>query len=110
MADDIEALRSDYDEAPYESYSHPHSAPGHLAVIAWLFGLDSAELATARVLEIGCAAAGNLIPFAAAYPDSRVVGVDLSRVQIELGRQRVRALGLTNVELVDGDIGRIDLA
>jgi methyltransferase-like protein/SAM-dependent methyltransferase len=105
----VEALRTDYDEAPYESYSHPHSAPGHLAAIAWIFGLDSADLATARVLEIGCAAAGNLIPFAAMYPDARVVGIDLSRVHIELARQRIRALGLNNVELVVGDIGRMDL-
>ena len=33
----------------------------------------------ARVLEIGCAAGGNVIPFAALHPESRVVGIDLLR-------------------------------
>jgi methyltransferase-like protein/SAM-dependent methyltransferase len=107
--DAINALRADYDDAPYESYSHPHSAPGHLAAIAWLFGLDSPDVPRARVLEIGCAGAGNLIPFAAMHPAASTVGIDLSRVQIDLGRQRVRALGLDNVELINGDIGRMDL-
>jgi SAM-dependent methyltransferase len=106
----VEGLRADYDDAPYESYSHPHSAPGHLAAVAWLFGLDSAELSHSRVLEIGCAAAGNLIPFAATYPEARVVGIDLSRVHIDQGRERVRRLGLANVELIDGDVGRMDLS
>jgi SAM-dependent methyltransferase len=102
-------LRAAYDEAPYESYAHPLSAPGHLAATAWLFGLDTPDVDTARVLEIGCAAAGNLIPFAATHPRASVVGIDLSPVQISQGRERVRALGLANVQLVEGDIARVDL-
>jgi SAM-dependent methyltransferase len=38
------------------------------------------------------------------------VGIDLSPVQINQGRQRIAALGLTNVELMQADIGQIDLA
>jgi methyltransferase-like protein/SAM-dependent methyltransferase len=106
----VDSLRSAYDDAPYESYAHPRSAPGQLAAIASLFGLDTPEVSTARVLEIGCAAAGNLIPFAAMYPHARTVGIDLSRVHIRQGRQRVQALGLDNVELVHGDIASMDLA
>jgi methyltransferase-like protein len=64
----------------------------------------------ARVLEIGCAAAGNLIPFAATHPLARTVGIDLSQVHIDEGRRRVRALGLDNVELMHGDIAHLDLA
>ena len=64
----------------------------------------------ARVLEIGCAAGGNLIPFAAAHPHAHVVGIDLSQVQIDHGRARVQALGLDNMELLAGDIARMDLA
>jgi methyltransferase-like protein/ubiquinone/menaquinone biosynthesis C-methylase UbiE len=105
-----DSLRAAYDDAPYESYSHPLSAPGHLGAIASMFGLDVPEVTNARVLEIGCAAAGNLIPFAATYPHARTVGIDLSRVQISQGRRRVQALGLDNVELVHGDIARTDLA
>ena len=110
LDDSIDGLRADYDDAPYESYAHPRSSPGHLAAIALAFGLDSPDVSHARVLEIGCASAGNLIPFAAMYPHAHAVGIDLSRGQIEHGRQRVHALGLDNVELVVGDIARADLA
>ena len=66
-------------------------------------------MSTARVLEIGCAGGGNLIPFAAAHPQAHVVGIDLSQVQIDQGRARAQALGLDNLELLAGDIARMDL-
>ena len=61
-------------------------------------------------LEIGCAAGGNLIPFAALHPQARLVGIDLSSVQVDQGRRRVEALGLTNLELLQGDVAAMDLA
>jgi hypothetical protein len=84
----VDDVRAAYDETPYESYAHPQSAPGQLAAIAWAFGLDPPEVACARVLEIGCAAAGNLIPFAATHPRARTMGIDLSQVHLDLGRRR----------------------
>jgi len=33
----------------------------------------------ARVLELGCASGGNLIPYAIAYPESKCIGIDLSK-------------------------------
>lgn len=107
---ELDKLRASYDETPYESYAHPRSAPGQLASIAWLFGLNTPDVCSARVLEIGCAAAGNLIPFAAMHPRARAVGIDLSPVHITQGRQRVEALGLDNVALINGDIAQVDLA
>ena len=106
----VDDLRAAYDEAPYESYAHPQSAPGQLAAIAWAFGLDPPDVARSRVLELGCAAAGNLIPFAATHPMARTVGINLSRVHIDHRRRRVRALGLDNIELMHGDIAHLDLA
>jgi methyltransferase-like protein/2-polyprenyl-3-methyl-5-hydroxy-6-metoxy-1,4-benzoquinol methylase len=106
----VDDVRAAYDEAPYESYAHPQSAPGQLAAVAWAFGLDPPDVARARVLEIGCAAAGNLIPFAATHPLARTVGIDLSQVHIDQGLRRVRALGLDNVELVHSDIAHLDPA
>jgi methyltransferase-like protein/2-polyprenyl-3-methyl-5-hydroxy-6-metoxy-1,4-benzoquinol methylase len=108
--DPVDRLRADYDTTPYVSDAFPQSAPGQLAAIAHLFGLATPEVATARVLEIGCAAGGNCLPFAAAHPEARVVGLDLSSVQIELGRSRAEALGLDNLELIAGDIAQIDVA
>jgi methyltransferase-like protein/protein-L-isoaspartate O-methyltransferase len=110
LDDALDKLRADYDTTPYTSNSFPQSAPGQLAAIAYLFGLETPEVSTARVLEIGCAGGGNLIPFAAAHPRARVVGIDLSEVQIDQGRTRVQALGLNNLELLAGDIARMDLA
>ncbi|OBA85138.1 hypothetical protein A5662_00200 [Mycobacteriaceae bacterium 1482268.1] len=110
MPDAVDALRADYDTTPYVSDAFPQSAPGQLAAIAHLFGVETPEVSSARMLEIGCAAGGNCIPFAATHPNARVVGLDLSPVQIRHGRSRAEALGLDNLELIAGDIARMDLA
>jgi methyltransferase-like protein/SAM-dependent methyltransferase len=110
VGDAVDQLRADYDTTPYTSNSFPQSAPGQLAAIAHLFGLDTPEVSSARVLEIGCAAGGNVIPFAAAHPRARVVGIDLSQVQVDHGRARVHSLGINNLELIAGDIARMNLA
>lgn len=110
-ADDaIARLRADYDETPYTSDAFPQSAPGRLAAIAYVFGLRPPDVSSARVLEIGCAAGGNLIPFAVEHLGAEVVGIDLSPVQIELGRARAAAMGLSNVQFIAADIARLDVA
>jgi len=106
----VEQVRADYDAAPYESHAYPESAPGRLAAIAHLLGLDTPEVSRARIVEIGCAAGGNLIPFAVEHPRAHAVGIDLSPVQIEQGRLLVEAMGLDNLDLVTGDIASMDLA
>jgi SAM-dependent methyltransferase len=106
----VDRRGADYDAAPYDLHAFPQSAPGQLAAIAYLFGLDAPEASTARVLKIGCASGGNLIPLAAKHPEARAVGIDLSPVQIGEGRRRAQALGLGNLELVRGDIARMELA
>ncbi|CAN5300222.1 lysine methyltransferase [soil metagenome] len=108
--DAVTQLRADYDATPYTSNSFPQSAPGQLAAIAHLFGLDTPAVSTARVLEIGCAAGGNVIPFAAAEPRAHVVGIDLSQVQIDEGRVLAQALDLDNLQLIAGDIATMEPA
>jgi methyltransferase-like protein/trans-aconitate methyltransferase len=110
LTDEVDQLRADYDATPYISDAFPQSAPDQLAAIAHLFGLDTPEVAHARVLEIGCAAGGNVVPFAVTHPEAHVVGIDLSQVQIDIGRRRVQVLGVDNLELLAGDIARTDLA
>lgn len=110
MDEAVDGLRADYDAVPYESHAYPLTAPGHLAAVAHVFGLDSPAVSTARVLEIGCSAGDNLIPFAAWHPHAHAVGIDLSQVQVDQGRRRVQELGLGNLELVQGDIASMDLA
>jgi methyltransferase-like protein/SAM-dependent methyltransferase len=107
--DAVDRLRADYDATPYTSMSFPPSAPGQLAAVAHLLGLSTAPVSSARVLEIGCATGGNIIPFAAAHPQARIVGLDLSQVQVDLASTRAGQLGLDNVKFVAGDIARQDL-
>lgn len=93
-----------YDLLPYKSYPFSDSHPNHLATIAALFGLESAPIERCRVLEMGCAAGGNIVPMAVALPESTFVGVELSARQVEEGRQTCAALGLRNIELLHKSI------
>lgn len=95
---------STYDRLPYTSYPFEQTHPGALAALAGLFGLTAPPVRTARILELGCAAGGNLIPLAAEFPESVCVGIDLSPVQIEDGQQRIAYSGLRNVRLECRDL------
>ncbi len=101
----MSALDDSYEEIPYESSAFPQSHPGNLGVIATLFGMQPASLEGARILEIGCAGGGNLLPVAAAHPGSQCVGIDLSPGHIAEARAGVEALRLRNVSLHVMDIG-----
>ncbi|QOF80482.1 class I SAM-dependent methyltransferase [Variovorax sp. 38R] len=101
-------LTSYYDAVPYDSHPFPQSAVEHLEALAFLFGLDAPPPQTARVLELGCAAGGNLIPFAVRHPEARAVGVDLSRVQVAQGAAALDQAGLSNIELKTFNIADID--
>ncbi|WP_158884018.1 class I SAM-dependent methyltransferase [Rhodanobacter sp. L36] len=104
MSELIERIAGTYDELPYNSSAFAQSAPEHLHAVAHLFGLKTPPPARARVLELGCAAGGNLIPFAAHHPQGHAVGVDLSGVQIDAGQRAVRAMGLKNIQLKQASI------
>jgi len=97
-----------YDLLPYESIAFPETHPTHLAVLGRLFGLNTPEAEDCRVLELGCASGGNLIPMAWHLPGSRFLGIDLSRPQIEDGLRLTTRLGLSNIELRQGDILALD--
>ncbi|MGL4811021.1 MAG: methyltransferase regulatory domain-containing protein [Beijerinckiaceae bacterium] len=89
-----------YDLLPYVSNPFPQTIPARTGAIARLFGLNPAPMETARILELGCASGGNIIPLASRYPKARFIGVDLSRTQVAAGRARIAALGLTNIEIL----------
>jgi methyltransferase-like protein/SAM-dependent methyltransferase len=93
-----------YDRVPYHSLPFAQTHPARLAAIATLLGLAPPPVTTARVLEIGCAAGGNIIPMALELPTGRFTGFDLSRIQIEQGRALVRDLGLVNIGLTVADV------
>ena len=99
-----EATSRKYDETPYPSMPYPQTHPNHLAVIGMLFGMQPPELANRRVLELGCADTGNLIPMAANLPEVEFVGVDTSARHITDGQELVDQLGLTNIRLLHQSI------
>ncbi len=99
-----QAVADAYDQVPYQSKPFAQTTPEQLWAMATLFGLNPPDVATARVLEIGCSAGGNLIPLAARFPQMHCVGVDISAVEIGHGLAQVQALKLTNCELLALDI------
>jgi len=93
-----------YDELPYTVLSHYFTHPDRLATAGALFGLTPQPVENCRVLELGCASGGNLIPMAYALPGSQFVGIDLSSDQIEQGQAYLRMLKLANIDLVRQDL------
>lgn len=104
------AAESTYDELPYEDFAFFHTHPGNLAAVATLCGLAPPAVAACRVLELGCGAGFNLLAMSQSLPDARLVGVDLSRRQIEAGREMAARAGTANVELLVGDVAALDEA
>lgn len=96
-----------YDELPYDSLPLPETQPDFLAAVAKLHGFDAPDPTQARILELGCASGGNLIPLAWRWPGSECVGVELSRVQAEAGTNFIRHLGLSNIRIVHGDLAAL---
>jgi methyltransferase-like protein/cyclopropane fatty-acyl-phospholipid synthase-like methyltransferase len=96
--------QTSYDLVPYLSKPYPQSQPNRLATVATLAGLRPVPVVSSRVLELGCAAGGNLLPLAVALPGATFVGIDLSSKQLEEGRRIVADLGLKNIELLHKDI------
>ena len=105
MSDD---QASSYDELPYGDNCFPYTHPDHLAALGSLYGIDPPAVAHCRVLELGCAGGGNLIPMAAGLPAASFVGIDLSARQVAAGREIVNALGLSNIELVAMNLAEVD--
>jgi SAM-dependent methyltransferase len=96
--------RTTYDEVRYSNFPYAQTHPDRLATVGELHGLSTPDPATARVLEIGCGAGGNLIAMAVATPGISAVGIDLAAGPIAEGRATVEGVGVDNVDLRQGDI------
>jgi methyltransferase-like protein/2-polyprenyl-3-methyl-5-hydroxy-6-metoxy-1,4-benzoquinol methylase len=96
-----------YDEVPYPSYAIRQTHISNLCLLGRLFGMQPADCARCRVLEIGGASGGNLLPMAAAFPLSDFVCLDPSPAQIEEGRRHAAALGLRNLRFEGTSIEKL---
>jgi methyltransferase-like protein/cyclopropane fatty-acyl-phospholipid synthase-like methyltransferase len=60
-----------------------------------------------RVLELGCATGGNIIPMADRLSGSQFVGVDYSRAQLEIAERTAAQVQLKNLEFKHADIAQL---
>ena len=88
-----------YDQVPYAVSSFPESHPRRLQAVAQLLGLDAPAPADCRVLELGCAVGGNIVPMAYSLPGARLVGIDLVASQIDTAKKFAAASGVQNLDL-----------
>ncbi|MEO5724391.1 MAG: methyltransferase regulatory domain-containing protein [Ilumatobacteraceae bacterium] len=93
-----------YDEVPYPDLCYGLTHPGRLAAIGRLLNIKPVPAQACRVLEIGCAGGGNIVPMAFSLPDSKFVGIDLSERQIDDADTFSTMLRLTNIELHAMDV------
>jgi methyltransferase-like protein/trans-aconitate methyltransferase len=84
---------------PYRSLAFPQTHPDHLAAVARIFNLSPPDVGACRVLELGCASGGNLLPMAFNLPGSELVGVDSSRRQVDDANAARDALKLGNLRV-----------
>jgi methyltransferase-like protein len=105
---DFELVADRYNEVPYTDNPYQVTHPRRLETMATLFGMTPAPIGTSRVLELGCAGGGNLIPQAQDSPRAEFVGVDFSERQIADGEEIIGSLGLKNIRLMHRNIIEID--
>lgn len=88
-----------YDAIPYTESSFPQLDPARFGVIGLLAGREPKDPGRCRVLELGCGHGLSMVALAQKYPDSELIGIDLSRRQIENGADIARAADIGNVRL-----------
>lgn len=108
MTDAAVSSPTPYDLLPYDLTAFPQLHPSSLMAVGRLLGLRPVNPRRCRVLELACGYGGSLFAPAESFPESEFIGVDLSRRQIEAGRQIALAAGLSNLRLEVGDIAELD--
>ena len=101
---DYQPLDHEYDAVPYAFLTHRRTHPNYLAVMGSILGMSPAAPENSRVLEVGCAMGGNIIPMAYSLPESEFLGIDYSNKQVQFGRDAIHSLGLENIKMECLDI------
>lgn len=96
-----------YDEVRYSNYAYAQTHPDRLATVAALHGLQPPDPRSARVLELGCGAGGNLIAMAVATPGVTALGVDLAAAPVAEGNNVIAEVGVPNAELRQADVSEL---
>jgi SAM-dependent methyltransferase len=75
---------------------------GGRAVVDWV-RLKKPDFRPRRILDIGATLGHNVLPIAAAFPESEVIALDLGAPMLRYGLARARSLGIDNVRFVQAD-------
>lgn len=97
-------VREYYDKLPYFSSAFHDSSILRLHAIGEFLKLKPTLPQNSRVLEIGASYGGNIMPFAVANPQSEVVGIDISTIQVRDGNLIAKQIDLENFTLICADI------
>ena len=93
-----------YADLGYLSQPFPYASALFLESYARLLGLSPAPASTARILEIGSSYGGNLISQALFYPEATFTGIEIAPTQVSVGKTYIDQLGITNLDLLEGDV------
>jgi methyltransferase-like protein/trans-aconitate methyltransferase len=97
-----------YDNVPYPSFTFPKTSPERLATQAAVNGMIAADPRRCSYLELGCGDGTNLLAQAYMYPDSRFLGIDLSKNHIDSANASVAELGINNAVFLQKDVMDMD--
>ena len=99
-----EQAKEIYADLGYLSQPFPYASAPFLESYARLLGLSPAPASTARILEIGSSYGGNLISQALFYPKATFTGIEIAPTQVSVGKTYIDQLGITNLNLLEGDV------
>ena len=99
-----EQAKEIYADLGYLSQPFPYASAPFLESYARLLGLSPAPASTAHILEIGSAYGGNLISQALFYPQATFTGIEIAPTQVSVGKTYIDQLGITNLDLLEGDV------
>lgn len=99
-----EQAKEIYADLGYLSQSFPYASAPFLESYARLLGLSPTPANTARILEIGSSYGGNLISQALFYPQATFTGIEIAPTQVSVGKTYIDQLGITNLDLLEGDV------
>ncbi len=119
VEDDVVACFKNGGGVPYERFPRFHAVMAEDSGLSVLSSLQSHILPLvpgladrlergARALDAGCGSGRTLNRLAELFPNSRFVGMDLSKEAIRAAREEASKKGLKNVEFVAVDLGDFD--
>ncbi len=71
-------------------------------------GLEAKLRAGGTLLEVGCGTGRQIVQFTKAFPEARIVGVDIDPAGLQVARRAVDKAGVADrVELLEGEVGSV---